>query len=101
MRKNDEWKMQKIQKQEKQIADLEEEIKILKSHISKDGTTNPDEVVDFKQKMKIWKKLMEETEQLSKDYHALINEMREIRDVSIKAAFGGGLRYRIVRFLMR
>ena len=54
MRKNDEWKMRKIQNQEKQIATLEEEIKILKSHISKDGATDPDEVIDFKQKMKLW-----------------------------------------------
>ena len=54
MRKNDEWKMRKIQNQEKQIATLEEEIKILKSHISKYGTTDTDEVIDFKQKMNMW-----------------------------------------------
>ena len=96
MRKNDEWKMRKIQNQEKQIATLEEEIKI-----SKDGTTDPDEVIDFKQKMKLWNELMEETNKLSDDYHALIDEMKEMRKISIKAIYGGGLRYKIVRLLMK
>lgn len=101
MRKNDEWKMRKIQNQEKQIATLEEEIKILKSHISKDGATDSDEVIDFKQKMKLWNELMEETNKLSDDYHALIDEMKEMRKISIKAIYGGGLRYKIVRLLMK
>lgn len=101
MRKNDEWKMRKIQNQENQIATLEEEIKILKSHISKDGTTDSDKVIDFKQKMKLWNELMEETNKLSDDYHALIDEMKEMRKISIKAIYGGGLRYKIVRLLMK
>ena len=66
-----------------------------------DGTTDPDEVIDFKQKMKLWNELMEETNKLSDDYHALIDEMKEMRKISIKAIYGGGLRYKIVRLLMK
>ena len=98
MRKNNEWKMGKIRRQEEQIAALEDEIEILKSHISKNGTTDPNEVIDFKHKMELWRKLMKETNDLSKDYRALIDEMKEM---TIKATYGGNLRYKIARSLMR
>lgn len=100
MLKNNEWKMEKIKKQQNQINMLEEEIEVLKSHISKNNS-NPDNVVDFKQKMKEWNKLMAETRNLSRDYHTLIQEMKEMREMSIKAVYGGGLRYKIVRLLMK